>query len=46
MPDFPIFQRIEKTDSEDVKLEKLLDNLLKLVMYAKQTQVSIKCLKK
>lgn len=45
VPIYPIFQKINSEDTEETKLEKLLDNILKLKIYTRKLEVAVKCLR-
>lgn len=40
----PVFERIDETDPENVKLRKLLNNIVKLKTYAEKLKATIECL--
>ena len=45
LPPEPVFDRIDETDPENVKLRKLLNNIVKLKNYAEKLKAVIQCLK-
>ena len=44
LPPEPVFDRIDETDPENVKLRKLLNNIVKLKNYAEKLKAVIQCL--
>lgn len=44
IPPEPVFDRIDETDPENVKLRKLLNNIVKLKTYAEKLKATIECL--
>ncbi len=44
LPPEPVFDRIDETDPENVKLRKLLNNIVKLKTYAEKLKATIECL--
>ena len=44
LPPEPAYDRINETDPENVKLRKLLNNIVKLTTYAEKLKATIECL--